>query len=241
MDMRAFQKGLGLVLPALVFGFFVSTQWATSAAPASRDVAIRYVDPLSDTVTRLQDEQMTLKTELSGLRDKLDELQRAAATQSGAALEIAARIEDLRASAGLAEVRGEGVVVALDVMRSSVGATANVRQACLAPDLTDLANAAWRGGARAVAINGERLVASSSVYCVGPTIVVNGSIVQAPYQVSAVGPAPTILGVLDDPSQLRDLKRRRDQQTIDLRFSRAPQLALPAYTGPLIVRTATPR
>ena len=238
-DTRAMQKGLALMLPAVLFGFLVATQWATFALPGIQDVGIRYIDPLSGTVTRLQEEQTTLKAQLTDIRTKLDEVQRTAAAQSGAVKELQVRIDDLKASAGLTEVRGEGVVVTLDTVRAP-GAKEQERQVCLAPDLTDIVNASWRGGARAVAVNSERIVASSSVYCVGSTIIVNGSIVAAPFAVSAIGPPSTILGVIDDPTQLRDLKRRRDQATADLRVTRSPLLTLPAYSGPLSARSAKP-
>jgi uncharacterized protein YlxW (UPF0749 family) len=233
------RNGLVLTLPALLFGFFVATQWSTFALPGSRDVTIRYIDPLSATVDQLQDEQTALRGQLADVRGKLDELQRATAQQSGAARDLQARIDDLKTSAGMTEVRGEGVVVSLDAPRA--GVPAEVRAPCFAPDLTDLVNAVWRGGASAVAINDERVVSSSSVYCVGGTIVVNGRIVSAPLSVSAVGPAERILAILDDPAQLRDLKRRRDQQAVDLRISRAPLVTLPAYAGIVPVRSAKPR
>jgi len=233
-DIRALQKGLALLPAAVLFGFLVATQWSTLV---SQDVAIRYIDPLSGTVDRLQGEQTSLKTELSDLRSKLDEIQRTASTQSGTVKDLQSRIDDLKASAGLTEVRGEGVIVTIDAVRTA-GSKDQERQVCLAPDLTDIVNAAWHGGARAVAINSERLVASSSVYCVGATIVVNGTIVSAPFAVSAVGQASSLLGVIDDPAQLRDLKRRRDQLAVDLRVARSPLLTLPAYTGPLAARSA---
>lgn len=222
------------MLPAVVFGFLVATQWATLAAPTSRDVGIRYIDPLSGTATRLQEEQTSLKAQLTELRDKLDEVQRAASTQTGAAKELQARIDELKAAAGLVEARGEGVIVTLDAVRSP-GAKEE-RQVCFAPDLTDVVNAAWRGGARAVGINGERIVASSSVYCVGATIIVNGTIVSTPLSVSLVGPPSKLLAALDDPGQLRDLKKRRDELSVDLRIARSALVSVPAYSGPLAVR-----
>ena len=237
-DTRAFQKNLVLAVPALVFGFFVATQWATFALPEARDVSIRYADPLSATATTLQNEQAELRTELSDIRTKLDDLQRASAQQSGSAHDLQARIDDLRTSAGLTELRGEGVQVTLDA-RGGTGT--DVRPPCFAPDLTDIVNAAWRGGATAVAISGERFVASSSVYCVGGTIVVNGTIVSAPLLVSVLGAPASILAVLDDPEQLKDLKRRRDDRSIDLRVSRAPLVVVPAYRGAVAVRAANPQ
>ena len=236
-DTHAFQKSLVLTVPAILFGFFVATQWSTFAVPGSRDVSIRYIDPLSDTVTTLQTEQTSLRTQLDDIRTQLDALARAGGQQSASARELQSRIDDLRASAGLTEARGEGVAVTL----ASRAPDADVRPPCFAPDLTDLVNAAWRGGATAVAIAGERVVASSSVYCVGGAIVVNGSIVSAPLTVSAVGPPTSLLAVLDDPGQLKDLKRRRDQQAVDLRWTRTPLVVVPSYRGALAVRTARPQ
>jgi len=227
------------MVPALVFGFLVATQWSTLAAPASRDVGIRYIEPLSGTVTRLQDEQTALKAELADVREKLDELQRAASARTGAAKDLQARIDELKAAAGLTEVRGEGIAVALDAVRTP--GVKEERQSCFAPDLTDIVNAAWHGGARAIAINGERMVGSSSVYCVGTTIVVNGTIVSTPLGVSVVGSTAALLAVMDDPAQLRDLKRRRDELAVDLRITRSPLVTVPAYTGPLAVRSVRPQ
>jgi len=237
MDARTVQKGLAIAVPAVVFGFLVAAQWSTLAAPGSRDVSIRYIDPLSATVDRLQGDQTVLKAQLADVRGKLDELQKAAAEQNGSVQDLAGRIDDLKASAGLTEVSGDGVLVTLDAPRPATGA-ADERLPCYAPDLTDLVNAAWRGGAQAVAINGERVVGSSSIYCVGGTIVVNGSIVSAPFTVSEVGPASSILAVMNDPAQLRDLKRRRDERSVDLRMSHVDLVAVPPYAGPVPVRSA---
>lgn len=239
-DWRSMQKGAALMLPALLFGFLVAAQWSTLAAPGIHDVGIRYIDPLSTTVDQLQSEQSALKAQLAEVRDKLDDVQRAASRQSGAAKDLQARIDDLKQSAGLTEARGEGVVVTIDTVRAP-GVKEPERPVCLAPDLTDVVNVVWRAGARAVAIDDERVVASSSVYCVGSTIVVNGSIVAAPFAVSAIGAPAQLLALIDDPAQLRDLKRRRDQQAVDLRITRAPLLTLPPYSGPLSARSARPQ
>lgn len=238
-DRSAVQKGLALMIPAFLFGSFVAAQWSTIALPGSLDVSIRYIDPLSSTVDRLQDEQTSLRAQLVDIRRQLDDIQRTASAQSGAVKEAQAKLDDLKTSAGLTEVRGEGVVVTIDAAKAVGGK--EPERVCLAPDLTDIVNTAWMAGAQAVAINTERIVASSSVYCVGSTIVVNGSIVAAPFAVSAVGPASGIIAAMDDPSQLRDLKRRRDQLAVDMRVARSGQLALAAYTGPLPGRQARPQ
>lgn len=231
------QKGLALFLPALLFGFLVATQWSTIADPASRNVQIRYVDPLTATVARLQDEQTSLKGQLSGVREQLDLLQQGASEQSGTMSDLHGRIERLRAAAGLAPAAGAGIVVTLAAGRPLLGAEPE-RAGCLAPDLADVVNALWHAGATAIAIDGERIVTSSSVYCVGGTIVVNGSIVSAPFAVSAIGPASAMLAAFDDPSQLTDVKQRRDRQVISVDVARSSRVAVPAYSGPVRARSA---
>lgn len=234
-DVRAFQKAIALLAPAVLFGVLVAAQWGTFAAADRRDVTLRYVEPLHTSVEGLQTQQDTLKTELAGLRTELDELQRTAATQSGATQELQQRVDDLRRLAGLTAVRGEGLLVSLDAAPPT---GAQERPTCLAPDLTDITNVAWRAGAAALSINGERVVGSSSVYCVGSTIVVNGTVVAAPFEIRAVGDPVALTAVFDDPAQLRDLKRRRDDRSVIFQVARATVVEVAPYTGPIAVRSA---
>jgi uncharacterized protein YlxW (UPF0749 family) len=235
-DTRALQKGFVLLVPALLFGLLVAAQWGTFASAVRNDLAIRYVEPLNTSVGGLQTQQDELKTQLAALRTELEELQRTAATQTGATQDLQARLDRLRALAGLTAVRGAGLLVTLDAVPSQAGPPE--RPVCFAPDLTDITNAAWRAGATAISINGERVVASSSVYCVGSTLVVNGALTAAPFDIAAIGDSAKLLAAFDDPQQLRDLKRRRDERNVVFRASQASDLAIGAYTGPVAVRAA---
>ena len=91
------------------------------------------------------------------------------------------------------------------------------------------------------AINDERIVGSSSIYCVGSTIMVNGTLMSPPFKVLVIGPQNELLATYDDPTQLRDIKQRRDIYGLGFRVSRATGLRLAPYRGALNVRFATPR
>ena len=54
-------------------------------------------------------------------------------------------------------------------------------------------NVLKEAGAQAISINGERIVPTSEVLCLGPSIRVNGVRLFAPYRISAVGDADTLL------------------------------------------------
>jgi len=230
---------LVLILPALLFGLLVSVQWRTQLERS--ELTVRYNAPLLDAAKSLQNEQDALKTQLADLRSQLDAIQRGAATQSTASRDLQARIEELRSASGLTERTGEGVQIVLDDARATTAQSGNVdKSICHSTDLTDIINAAWRGGAQAIAVNGERVVGTTSVYCVGSTIMVNGTLMSPAFTVTVIGPQNELLSAYDDPNELKDIKQRRDVYGLGFRVTRASGLRVPAYAGALNVRVATP-
>ena len=230
---------LVLLLPAVLFGLLVSVQWRTQAE--RNELTVRYNTPLLDAAKTLQNEQNALKVTLAELRAELDQIQTSASTQSDAAKDLQSRIDGLKTVAGLNERSGDGVEIILDDARGASAAKDVEKSICHNTDLTDIVNQAWRGGAEAIAINDERIVGSSSIYCVGSTIMVNGTLMSPPFKVVVIGPQNELLATYDDPTQLRDIKQRRDIYGLGFRVSRATGLHLPPYRGALNVRFATPR
>jgi uncharacterized protein YlxW (UPF0749 family) len=230
---------LVLLLPAVLFGLLVSVQWRTQAE--RNELTVRYNTPLLDAAKTLQNEQSALKVTLAELRTELDQIQSSASTQSDAAKDLQSRIDGLKTVAGLNERLGDGVEIILDDARGAAAAKDVEKSICHNTDLTDIVNQAWRGGAEAIAINDERIVGSSSIYCVGSTIMVNGTLMSPPFKVLVIGPQNELLATYDDPTQLRDIKQRRDIYGLGFRVSRATGLHLPPYRGALNVRFATPR
>jgi uncharacterized protein YlxW (UPF0749 family) len=237
---RKLRHSLVLLVPAVLFGLLVTLQWRTQAERS--ELSVRYNTPLVDAARALQNEQDKLKADLAALRVQLDEIQRNSSTQSGAERELQSRIDELRASAGLTALSGDGVTIQLDDARNvSVSARDVERSICHATDLTDILNTAWKGGAQALAVNDERIVNSSSVYCVGSTIMVNGTLMSPPFNINAIGSQNALLGAFDDPNQLQDIKQRRDVQGLGFRVTRASAIHVPAFSGALNVRFAEPR
>jgi uncharacterized protein YlxW (UPF0749 family) len=236
---RKFQRSLVLLVPAVLFGLLVTLQWRTQAERS--ELSVRYNAPLVDAARALQLEQDKLKADLAALRVQLDEIQRNSSTQSGAERELQSRIDELRASAGLTPLSGDGVAIQLDDARNVSLTSRDVdKSICHATDLTDILNTAWKGGAEAIAVNDERIVNSSSVYCVGSTIMVNGTLMSPPFNINAIGPQNSLLGAFDDPNQLQDIKQRRDVQGLGFRVTRASAIHVPAYSGALNIRYAEP-
>jgi len=231
--------GLAFVVPALIFGVLIAAQWQTQSTRLP--FAARYQVTLAEAALDLQAEQETLKTQLASLRAELDAIQSRTAVFGPLAADLERRLSRAKEAAGLTPVSGEGLIVTLDDGR--VPASAPTRTIDLAivhsTDITDVLNAAWRAGAQAISVNGERITAASA--CVGAVIQINGALLSPPFTFTIVGPSERMSAELSDPGRLVDQKRRRDAFGLRFRVERSAEVRVPAYSGTVAVRYATPR
>jgi hypothetical protein len=126
-------------------------------------------------------------TRADGLREEVGRRRDAALTDRDAA-----RLRDLEATTGLGRVRGDGVVVQVADAPGNPDAVTGAGGAgpgrVLYSDLQQVANALWAVGAEAIAINDQRLTATSTIRSAGEAILVDFRPVTGPYKVWAIGP-----------------------------------------------------
>lgn len=228
-----------LFLPTLLLGLLVGIQWQTQAERSP--LSSRYSADLADAANVMQREQDGLKAEVASLRTQLDGIQEQAATLDDRAAGLKRQIDELRVDGGLTAQRGEGLFVTLDDGRLPANAPRRSIELAIvhSQDITDVFNAAWRAGARGIAVNGERITAATA--CVGATIQINGRLMSPPFVVSLLGPADQLLRSLGDQNELREIKRRSELYGLKLSLERAPEVALPPYAGAIPVRYASAR
>lgn len=200
-------------------------------------LAARYQLTLLEAVKDLETEQAALQKQLGELRAGLDAIQHDGARLDAASAAVVAQVEELKRAAGLAQETGDGIRVTIDDARLPANSPSIERGIIHAQDLTDIFNAAWRGGARAISVNGEWIVGSSA--CVGATIQVNGVLMSPPFEIAVIGPADALVRSLNEGRDLADLRLRGDLLGLLFEFAPVIGLVVPAYTGPLSVRYAT--
>ncbi len=235
--------GLVFLLPAFLLGLLATTQVQTQSrrafvpSPYSSQDSVK----LTEAALALQREEASLKIELGGLRVELADVQSRGANVSAEAGQVYAQIDQLREAAGLSEVSGPGIVITLDDAR--LPATRDVRSIVSAivhsEDITDVINAAWAGGARAIAVNDERITGASA--CVGSTIQINGTLMSPPFRITVVGQTDELQRALNDPRTLADLRARKAIFGLGFDIARADDLRIAAYSGALNIRYATAR
>ncbi|PSK65047.1 hypothetical protein B0E53_03003 [Micromonospora sp. MH33] len=176
------------------------------------------------------------EAETDRLTARADQLREEVGRQRDAALSgsQASRLRNLEAGTGLGRVRGDGVVVRLadaESDRDAVTGAGAGPSRVLYSDLQKVANALWAAGAEAVAINGQRLTATSTIRSAGEAILVDYRPVTSPYQVTAIGPG-SMRDRFDD-SRAADLMRDVARTTgLSFGVKNADGLTLPAAPQP---------
>jgi uncharacterized protein YlxW (UPF0749 family) len=191
-------RGQGLLLPAvlLVLGYLVSAAVAQERAQEER-IPGQTADLVE--LVRLREAAIRdLSAQVGQLAAELAGAQKAGARGSSVARSVLGRVERLRGPAGLAPLRGPGVVVELADSAEAPRTTGDLTDLRIQDtDVQLVVNALWAAGAEAVAINDRRVISTTAIREAGEAILVNFHAVSSPYRVTAIGdPAALRRGML---------------------------------------------
>ena len=116
-------------------------------------------------------------------------------------------------------------MVTLNDAPSGKGTT---RNRVLDRDLQGVVNALWAAGAEAVAVNGQRLTASSAIRQAGDAILVNFTPVTAPYRVEAIGDPVSVETEFAGSRSAGQMRSYSQLYGLRFDYSRQNSLRLPA-------------
>jgi uncharacterized protein YlxW (UPF0749 family) len=145
----------------------------------------------------------------------------------------AARMKRL---AGLEPVTGPGVTVTLsDAPQTTSADTPDNLNLLLVhqQDIQAVVNALWKGGAEAVTIQGQRVVSTTGIRCIGNSVQLQGVPYSQPYVISGVGDPATLSSAIARDSYLQVYREDAADPNIgvgwDLHVD--SRLVAPAYDG----------
>lgn len=230
---------LSMAVALGVLGFVAAAQWNSEAERTSYTTSAQQA--LAAQALALEQEQDGLQAQLAGVDAELAEIQNQSEGSQTALAQINRELADARIAAGLAAVHGPGVVIEIADSRRVVPPGANpANYIVLADDLRDLVVALWNAGAQAIAINGERLVATSSIYGVGSSVLVNTAFLSPPFRVEAIGPRNLEAQFRNDAAYLGRVAQRIEAFDLEFATLSADDLQLPAFIGSTSLRWAVP-
>lgn len=105
-------------------------------------------------------------------------------------------------------------------------------------DVQGVINALWAGGAEAIGVMDQRLIATSAVRCVGSTLLLHGQVYAPPYTVTAVGPTDRLQRALDVSPRVTVYRQYADLLGLGFDVSASDSVTVPAYEGPLSAQLA---
>lgn len=220
--MKSFQWALavgGLILGVMLAVQFRVTRDIQSTEPVQR------AQQLSVQVAQLKKDRDALQAQVDDLRSRLDKV-----SAGPKASVLKEELDRARIEAGVTELSGPGVEVTLNDSNISLKPGQDPNLYVLHDeDVLRVLNEIRAAGAEAIAINGERLLATTEIRCTGPAIVLNkNKRLAPPYVITAIG----------NPDTLESSLKMRGGVAETLQFwgiqvtvKKLPQVTVPAYTG----------
>lgn len=176
-----------------------------------------------------------LQAEVDVLRNQLD----SAATLPEQS-RLKEELDEARQEAGMKEVGGAGVEVTLNDSAKVLQPGENPDFYVLHDvDVLRVLNELKAAGAKAISLNGQRIIANTEVRCIGPTILVNkNQRLSPPFVISAIGDPETLSSALKMKNGVIDYLMFWG---IQVEVKKADELTVPAYTGSMVFDYTKPK
>jgi uncharacterized protein YlxW (UPF0749 family) len=230
---------VSMAVALALVGFVAAIQWNGSFERQAYTTSAQQV--LAAQVIRLENEQESLLAQLEAAQTEIQAFEAENSGSATAQAAVNAALAETRAAAGLSDLTGPGVIIEIaDSQRIVPPGDSAVNYLVLADDLRDLVNALWHSGAEGIAINGERLVPTSSIYGVGSSVLVNTAFLSPPFRIEAIGAEGLDTAFQADPAFVGRVGQRISVYGLEFAVEASPELVLPAFIGSTSLRWAVP-
>jgi uncharacterized protein YlxW (UPF0749 family) len=229
----------GVPVTALLAGLLFATSATTSHG---FDLRVTGRDDVNTLAAR---EQRTVIAQGAALTALERKVQAATAQAAKSDSRVAQATNDAAAvanDAGLEPVTGPAISVTLNDAPSLPGK----ERSAVPPDylvvhqqdVQAVVNALWSGGAEAMTLQGQRVISTSAVRCVGNTLLLHGIVYSPPYIVQAIGDPQKMQQALDDAADVIIYKQYVAAYQLGYKVDLEGDVTMPAYTGALTLAYA---
>jgi uncharacterized protein YlxW (UPF0749 family) len=217
------------IVTGVLIGLLLTIQIRSAIPPSS--FITDEITVQKELIKSYTDEQAQLKSRIVSLRKEIEENQENVnLTTRENNLES---LKILKNEIGLETVKGSGVSITLDDGFFGDRTSAeNVSQSLVhASDLRDIVNELRAANADAIAINDQRIIATTPITSVGNTILVNNFHLLPPFTIIAIGDQEILEQRLNDEKLMSDLRKRIKDKNINFSAERVAHLTAPIYNG----------
>lgn len=217
-----------LTLVLIVLGFLISysvqfTFYNSGDLAAFRDSDWERMVKINEQVLNEREKNTLLEERLQTVRAQVAEKEKDLSQNANVDSGVINELDMMRMQAGLIPVIGPGVTVTLDdskTLRNNFEGIVHDKY------IRDVVNELCAAGAEGISINDERLVSSSTVRCVGPTVTVNDTKLATPFVIKAIGNENTLSSALQMPGGVVEILRKKD---INITVKKEQNIKLPGF------------
>ncbi|MEG6616434.1 DUF881 domain-containing protein [Peptococcaceae bacterium 1198_IL3148] len=212
-----------IVIVAIVFGIMLAFQFKTQE---------HINDPTIERTTQLNAEIEQKKKKVAELKEQVDEMRltlEKAASQPELSI-MQSKLKTVGIMAGTTPVKGPGIEVTLNDSNIALSPDQNPNLYVLHDeDVLKVLNELKAAGAEALALNDQRLIATSEIRCVGPTILTNGNKrLAVPFVITAIGNPDTLYNSLFMKGGVAEHLK---YWGIQISAKRVAEVVIPSYNG----------
>ena len=198
---------------------------------------------LVELIARQQQRTAELAAEAAALEDQIAEYEALLADRGPVDDALQEQVDGTAVAAGLTPMAGPGVSVTLRDSSQSLTEAEGAQVNDLViheQDLQAVVNALWSGGAEAMSVNGQRLLATSAIRCVGNILLLNGRVHPPPYEIRAIGGHDELRAALELDSAVSAFREAAEQFSLGFDVVDLDEITVPAFEGPPAVNVAVP-
>ena len=188
---------LGVMCALLVFGIFIQVKTIKDTTTVISQTIED--NELRDEVLRAKENYERLYEEYENQAQELEEQRKKVVESDSSLAKREERVKENNKLLGNTDVTGNGVVIVLadnnGISNELPLLSTDVSEYVLHYiDLIQVVNALKNAGAEAISINGQRIVSTTAIVCIGNVISINGEKVANPFEIRAIGDQEKLYG-----------------------------------------------
>jgi len=185
------------------------------------------ITELDQTVQILNTSHNQLQSKISELRQEINNYE-----ESAKRTEFTEKLEATKMQTGLTSISGKGVKILLDIKLENFLEDNPNTNYCFAADIRDVINLARAGEAKAIAINGQRVLSKTPIACFGSSILINNMRFLPPFTINVVTDNPEkLLSYMNTRKYLENIYEKIDANWVELIFEVKDKITAPVFAG----------
>lgn len=197
MNNKEVSAVLGIMCTLLVFGIFVQIKTIKDTTTVISQTIED--NELRDEVLKAREKYENLYQEYEKQESEIEEIRKRVAESDSTLAEKEQKLNENNKLLGYTDLKGDGVVVVLSdnkgILNEKVNMATDVSEYVLHYiDIIQVLNALKNAGAEAISVNGQRIVSTTAIVCIGNVISINGEKIANPFEIKAIGNQEKLYG-----------------------------------------------